>query len=72
MYIEDPNVHVTVASERKVLYKDELTSLSAIVQSLKGIQSAAGPRYFTYNGELVTDIAERTQWKADCHGFGRE
>lgn len=72
VYIEDPNVHVTVASERKVLYKDELTSLSAIVQSLKGIRSAAGPRYFTYNGELVTDIAERTQWKADCHGFGRE
>ncbi len=65
VYTEDSSIRVTVATERKVLYNNELTSLSAIVQSIKGIQAAAGPSYFTYNGELVTDIALRTQWKED-------
>ncbi len=65
VYAEDPRVRVTVVSERKVLYNNEQTSLSAIVQSIKNIQAAAGPSYFTYNGELVTDIAYRTQWKED-------
>ncbi len=63
VYVEDPNVRVTVVSERKVLYNNEQTSLSAIVQNIKGIQAAAGPSYFTYNDEFVTDIASRTQWK---------
>ncbi len=63
VYIDDPNVKVVVVTERKVLYNDELTSLSAIVRSIKGIKAAAGPSYFTYNGELVSEIASRTQWK---------
>ena len=62
VFVEDENVTVTVASERKVLYRDELTSLSAIAKSIKGY-SVAGPMYFTYNGRLVCDIAEKTQWK---------
>lgn len=65
VYVDDPNVRVIVATERKVQYNNELTSLSAIVQSIKGIQAAAGPSYFTYNGEIVSEIAERTQWKDD-------
>lgn len=59
---EDKNIVVTVADERKVLYNDELTSLSAIITKMKG-HNAAGPQYFTYNGKLVRDIAEETQWK---------
>lgn len=65
VYTEDPSVRVIVAAERKVQYNNELTSLSAIVQNLKGVQAAQGPSYFTYNGEVVSDIAVRTQWKAD-------
>lgn len=65
VYVDDPNIRVTVATERKVQYNNELTSLSAIVQNIKGIQAAAGPSYFTYNGEIVSEIAARTQWKAD-------
>ena len=65
VYVDDPTVRVTVATERKVQYNNELTSLSAIVQNIKGIQAAAGPNYFTYNGEIVSQIAERTQWKTD-------
>lgn len=35
VYIEDSSVVVTVESERKVIYKDEITSLSAIVGQIK-------------------------------------
>lgn len=60
--IEDSTIRVIIKSEHKVLYNNELTSLSAIMKSLKGY-SVAGPSYFTYNNELLTDIAERTQWR---------
>lgn len=65
VYVGDPSVRVTVATERKVQYNNELTSLSAIVQNIKGIKAAPGPSYFAYNGETITEIAERTQWKTD-------
>ena len=60
---EDPNIVVTVAGERKVLYKDELTSLSGIMKEFKNVDSIAGPHYFTHKGEPLVDIANRTQWK---------
>lgn len=65
VYIEDSSVVVTVESERKVIYKDEITSLSAIVGQIKGVKSIQGSLYFTYNGRLLIDIANETQWK-DC------
>lgn len=65
VYVDDPSIRVTVVSERKVQYNNELTSLSAIAKNIKGIQAAPGPNYFTYNGEIVSQIAARTQWKAD-------
>ena len=63
VYIEDPTVIVTVESPRKVIYNNEITSLSAVVGGIKGVKSIAGPSYFTYNGRLITDIANETQWK---------
>ena len=62
VYLGDPSVKVTVVSERKVQYNNEITSLSAVASSMKGY-SAAGPSCFTYNGKLVADIACETQWK---------
>ena len=47
VYIEDSSVVVTVESERKVIYKDEITSLSAIVGQMKGVKSIQGSLYFT-------------------------
>lgn len=44
------------------MYNNELTSLSAIAKMVKGYP-IAGPMCFTYNGKLVSDIAEETQWK---------
>lgn len=62
VFVDDPTVKVTVVSDRKVEYKNELTSLSAVAKSIKGY-SCAGPSYFTYNGKLVAEIASETQWK---------
>ena len=62
VFVEDSAVVATVASERKVQYNDEITSLSAISDRIKGY-STSGPSFFTYNGKLVADIARETQWK---------
>ncbi len=60
---EDSSIVVVIKGERKVLYNNELTSLTAIMKKVKGYSNIAGPAYFTYMGESLTDIAERTQWK---------
>ena len=65
VYIEDPSVVVTVESARKIIYKDEITSLSALVEQMKGVKSIQGSLYFTYKGRPLIDIANETQWK-DC------
>lgn len=63
VYIEDPTIVAVVQGEHKVLFNNELTSLTAIVKRIKNVSFIAGPSYFTFNGELLTDIANRTQWK---------
>lgn len=61
---DDPSQSVTVVAERKVEYKNEITSLSAVAQQIKGTKyPAQGPMYFTYNGKLVSDIYNETQSK---------
>ena len=62
-YVEDPNITVTVVSDRKVQYNDEITSLSALACRLKGWKAAQGPLFFTYNEKTICEIAEDTQWK---------
>lgn len=61
-FIDDPSVVVTVVDERKVSYKEEITSLSAVSDRIKGY-STSGPQMFTYKGKRVCDIAHETQWK---------
>ena len=60
---ENPQVVAIIKGEHKVLYNNELTSLTAIMKKIKGYSNISGPSYFTYKGELLTDIAKRTQWK---------
>lgn len=62
VFVEDDSVVVTVVGERKVQYNDEITSLSAISDRVKGY-STSGPQFFTYNGKTISQIAEETQWK---------
>ena len=62
IFVEDESVIATVHDNRKVEYNNEITSLSAIASSIKGYR-CAGPSFFTYNGKLVADVADETQWK---------
>lgn len=47
VFTEDSSVKVIVVDKRKVQYKDEITSLSAISDGIKGY-STSGPTYFTF------------------------
>ena len=62
VYVDDSTIRVIVVDDHKVEYNDQITSLSAIAKEKKGY-SVAGSSLFTYNGEIITKIAERTQWK---------
>lgn len=55
--LEDKKLH-----KIKVLYNNEITSLSAISDRIKGY-STSGPTFFTYQGKTISQIAEETQWK---------
>ena len=64
VFTENPAIKVKVVDDRKVEYKDEITSLSAVAKTLKGCStSIQGSLYFTYNGKSITEIAEETQWR---------
>lgn len=63
IFTEDTSIKVIVESDKKVLYDGEITSLSAIAGKLKNVKAIQGSLYFTYNGKLITEIAEQTQWK---------
>src|SRR5574344_748344 len=54
VFVEDPSVVAIVVSDKKVQYKEEITSLSAISDSIKGY-STSGPQFFTYKGVTVSD-----------------
>ncbi len=60
--VDDPTVVATVVTERRVQYNDQITSLSAISDAIKGYPTS-GPYYFSYNGKRISEIAEETQWK---------
>ena len=62
VFIDDPSVVATVVSDRKVEYNNEITSLSAISDAIRGY-ATSGPYLFTYKGRRISDIAEETQWK---------
>lgn len=70
VYTLDSRIRVTVADYtadekniNKVWYKGKLYNLSPLVKELKGCPTnPSGTRFFTYNGELLLNIVERTQW----------
>ena len=61
-FISDSSIKCYVKNEKKVIYKDEEYSLSALAKHLLGINyGVAGPHYFTYKGEKLCDLRERIQ-----------
>lgn len=62
-YTDDPSVTVIVVDNRKILYKNEITSMSSVAGQLKGVKHIQGSQFFTYNGRTIVEIAQETQWK---------
>lgn len=65
IFVDDPNVKAYVVDEHKVQWNEEITSLSAIAAEIKKQKAIQGSAFFRYNGKLITEIAEETQWKED-------
>ena len=60
VYVDDPNVKVTVLDDRHIQYQGETTSLSGLAQRLKGFNHPVqGTLWFTYNGEVLADLRDR-------------
>ena len=55
VFVDDSSAIATVIDDRRIEYKGETTSLSALASSLKNGTSVAGPMYYSYNGRLLSD-----------------
>ena len=61
-FVEDPGIQATVLDDRHISYQGETTSLSALVQKLKGYdRPVQGTRWFAYQGERLTDLRARLE-----------
>lgn len=63
IYVEDPSIKADVYNEHKVIYNDEITSLTSIVKSIKNVKTINGPAYFSSKGEPLIELCNRTQRK---------
>ncbi len=62
-FVLDPNITATVASDKKIKYQGEITSLSTLAQTLlKKDTPVQGTIYFTFEGETLD--ARRTRFES--------
>ncbi|MFT8700694.1 MAG: GIY-YIG nuclease family protein [Acetobacter orientalis] len=69
-WIYDPNITCTVVDDRKVDFENNITSLSAAaceVGRRTGLGSGAyqGPRYWKYQGKILTELREEMEQGED-------
>ena len=59
---DDPSIYVTVASERKVIFDGEETSISALSARLKGykVRHISPGAHWTFKDKLLSDIYDET------------
>lgn len=61
-YLHDESITCTVANHKnKVTYQKEEYSLSGLTQKLKNSKSEQGPKYWKYNGKILTDIRKEKE-----------
>lgn len=60
-YVKDENITCEVIDDRRVKYKGEVMYLSGLARLLLGGRSyhVCGPMYFTYEGEILSDLRHR-------------
>ncbi len=59
VYAEIPSIVCTVVDDRRVEYQGSTYYLSALATEISGRENIPGTHYFTYNGELLSDIDAR-------------
>lgn len=64
-FINKPDVIATVLDDRHIMYNGETTSLSAVAERVLNKKNLAGPKYFTYEGELLSNIRKKLEDKND-------
>lgn len=59
---DDPSISVTIISERKVCYKEEEVSISALSAQLKGykVKHISPGAHWLFNDKLLSDIYDET------------
>lgn len=61
-YIEDASIQPIVIDDRRIEYRGETTSVSALARKLKGFNHAVqGTLWFTYKGERLSDLRDRLE-----------
>lgn len=60
--IKDQSIKVKIVDGRRVEYNGEVTSLTQVAEKC-GYKNESATTYFSYNGEPLGKIANRTQWK---------
>lgn len=60
VFIKDRRIVVKTADDKnRVIYNKQIYSISTLAANLLNMQTARGYSYFTYKGELLTDIRTR-------------
>lgn len=59
---DDPSIHVTIVSERRIMYNGEETSISALSAKLKGynVKHIAPGVHWLFNDKMLSDIYDET------------
>ena len=61
-FIEDESIKPVVVDDRRIEFQGITTSMSALVQQLKGLDHPVqGTLWFTYNGVRLTDLRENVE-----------
>jgi hypothetical protein len=66
-FIRDESITAIVADDKKIMFRDELTSVSGaaltVMQELENIHwtQIAGPTYWLYEGETLSDRRKRIE-----------
>lgn len=56
VYALDESIQAVVVDDRRIEYNGVTTSLSALTQELMGVSSIQGPRYWKYEGKILSDL----------------
>ena len=61
--LEFPNVICTAVDDKHISYNDEEYSLSSLAGLLLNVRAIQGPKHFTYNGKVSSEL--RTELNPD-------